>query len=82
MGDYHIHIPGISGIPCSGWHHQVRNLEATISINHNWTNAFCLCNMWQHLQHELQLVEQELQDCAAMDGWQQHCQVRSPSSVR
>uniref|UniRef100_A0A1I8ISJ6 Jumonji domain-containing protein 4 n=1 Tax=Macrostomum lignano TaxID=282301 RepID=A0A1I8ISJ6_9PLAT len=25
----------------SGWHHQVANLEACISINHNWFNA---CN--------------------------------------
>ena len=31
--------------------------------------------MWQHLQHELELVKQELLDCAAMDGWQRQCQV-------
>lgn len=24
----------------SGWYHQVHNLEVTISINHNWMNAF------------------------------------------
>jgi len=24
----------------SGWHHTVRNLEDTLSINHNWLNAF------------------------------------------
>ena len=22
------------------WHHQVENLEPTLSINHNWTNGF------------------------------------------
>lgn len=59
----------------SGWHHQVRNLEATISINHNWLNAFSLKTMWHHLQHELKLVKQELQDCVAMTEWQEHCQV-------
>jgi hypothetical protein len=26
----------------SGWHHQVYNLEDTISINHNWLNAYNL----------------------------------------
>lgn len=60
---------------CSGWHHQVRNLESTISINHNWTNAFGLKSMWRHLQCELELVERELLDCVAMCGWQQQCQV-------
>lgn len=38
-------------------------------------NAFCLQNMWRYLQQELELVKQELLDCVAMDGWQQHCQV-------
>lgn len=27
----------------SGWYHQVHNLEDTVSINHNWFNAFNLC---------------------------------------
>ncbi|XP_066928511.1 2-oxoglutarate and iron-dependent oxygenase JMJD4-like [Clytia hemisphaerica] len=27
----------------SGWHHQVFNLEDTVSINHNWVNAFIVC---------------------------------------
>lgn len=31
--------------------------------------------MWRHLQHELELVKRELQDCVGMDGWEQHCQV-------
>lgn len=53
----------------------MRNLEPTISINHNWTNAFSLCNMWSHLQRELGLVERELQDCVNMEGWHQQCQV-------
>lgn len=26
----------------SGWYHQVHNLEDTISINHNWFNAYNL----------------------------------------
>lgn len=31
-------------------------MEDTISINHNWTNAFGVRHMWTHLQNELTLV--------------------------
>ena len=31
-------------------------MENTISINHNWTNAFGVSYMWTHLQNELTLV--------------------------
>ena len=44
----------------SGWYHQVKNLEDTISINHNWTNTFGILFVWRHLQNELKLV---LQNC-------------------
>jgi len=30
--------------------------EDTISINHNWVNAFSLPHMWRHLKRELKLV--------------------------
>ena len=33
----------------SGWFHQVRNLEDTISINHNWINEASIQNTWKHL---------------------------------
>ena len=61
----------------SGWHHQVRNLEPTISINHNWCNAHTLPRMWGHLQHELGLVQAELADCTDMPDWEGHCQVKT-----
>ncbi|XP_044772737.1 2-oxoglutarate and iron-dependent oxygenase JMJD4 isoform X2 [Neomonachus schauinslandi] len=44
----------------SGWHHQVHNLEDTISINHNWVNGCNLANMWHFLQQELRAVQQEV----------------------
>ncbi|XP_059551801.1 2-oxoglutarate and iron-dependent oxygenase JMJD4 isoform X3 [Myotis daubentonii] len=44
----------------SGWHHQVHNLEDTISINHNWVNGCNLANMWHFLQQELCAVQQEV----------------------
>ena len=65
----------------SGWYHQVRNVAPTISINHNWSNAFCLCTLTSHLRHELKLVEDELSDCQAMTDWTEHCQVRTHPHV-
>ncbi|XP_031510965.1 2-oxoglutarate and iron-dependent oxygenase JMJD4 isoform X3 [Papio anubis] len=44
----------------SGWHHQVHNLDDTISINHNWVNGFNLANMWRFLQQELCAVQEEV----------------------
>ncbi|PNJ39290.1 JMJD4 isoform 2 [Pongo abelii] len=44
----------------SGWHHQVHNLDDTISINHNWINGFNLANMWRFLQQELCAVQEEV----------------------
>ena len=31
--------------------------EDTISINHNWMNAFSVDRMWSHLKAELRLVK-------------------------
>nr|XP_002119797.1 jmjC domain-containing protein 4-like isoform X1 [Ciona intestinalis] len=62
----------------SGWHHQVYNMEDTISINHNWFNGCCINLVWRFLQSELRLVEREIDDCrASMDEeeWTNHCQV-------
>ncbi|XP_019850996.1 PREDICTED: jmjC domain-containing protein 4-like [Amphimedon queenslandica] len=59
----------------SGWHHQVKNLEDTISINHNWTNGFGIAYTWKYLKTELILVEKEIDDCRSMEGWSEQCQV-------
>ncbi|KAM4794588.1 2-oxoglutarate and iron-dependent oxygenase JMJD4 isoform 1-T1 [Cyanocitta cristata] len=44
----------------SGWHHQVHNLEDTISINHNWVNGCNVATMWGFLQDELAAVQREI----------------------
>ncbi|XP_058686425.1 2-oxoglutarate and iron-dependent oxygenase JMJD4 isoform X2 [Poecile atricapillus] len=44
----------------SGWHHQVHNLEDTISINHNWLNGCSVGRMWRFLREELGAVRREL----------------------
>ncbi|XP_024620429.1 jmjC domain-containing protein 4 isoform X5 [Neophocaena asiaeorientalis asiaeorientalis] len=60
----------------SGWHHQVHNLEDTISINHNWVNGCNLANMWHFLQQELCAVQQEIIEWRdSMPDWHHHCQV-------
>ncbi|MBN3299281.1 JMJD4 protein, partial [Amia calva] len=60
----------------SGWHHQVYNLEDTISINHNWLNACNLDIVWQFLQGELSAVQSEIEEWrSTMENWHQHCQV-------
>ncbi|XP_049731074.1 2-oxoglutarate and iron-dependent oxygenase JMJD4 isoform X1 [Elephas maximus indicus] len=60
----------------SGWHHQVHNLEDTISINHNWVNGCNLAPMWHFLQQELHAVQREISEWRdAMPDWHHHCQV-------
>ncbi|CAH0486335.1 unnamed protein product [Peronospora farinosa] len=45
----------------SGWYHQVRNMEDTISINHNWFNGYNICEVWGFLKREYAAVEHELE---------------------
>ncbi|XP_029444137.1 2-oxoglutarate and iron-dependent oxygenase JMJD4 [Rhinatrema bivittatum] len=60
----------------SGWHHQVHNLEDTISINHNWVNGCNVAHMWNFLQRELEAVQQEIGEWReTMHDWHPHCQV-------
>ena len=38
----------------SGWHHQVLNLEDTISINHNWFNGANVGKIFDELKKGIQ----------------------------
>jgi dTDP-4-dehydrorhamnose 3,5-epimerase-like enzyme len=42
----------------SGWYHQVKNLEDTISINHNWFNGYNVRELWGFFKREYAAVEQ------------------------
>ncbi|XP_066266660.1 2-oxoglutarate and iron-dependent oxygenase JMJD4-like [Branchiostoma lanceolatum] len=64
----------------SGWHHQVHNLEDTISINHNWINCCNVHMMWSFLQSKLGRVQQAISDCTDMEDWHEHCQVMLKAS--
>ncbi|XP_797590.2 2-oxoglutarate and iron-dependent oxygenase JMJD4 [Strongylocentrotus purpuratus] len=65
----------------SGWHHQVFNLEDTISINHNWLNGCNLDITWRFLQSELQAVQKSIEDCRDMEGWADQCQLIMKAST-
>jgi len=59
----------------SGWHHQVTNLEDTISINHNWFNGCNIVSVYYLLKEELKKVEKEISDCKSDgDMWTEMCQ--------
>ncbi|GMF09642.1 unnamed protein product [Phytophthora lilii] len=46
----------------SGWYHQVKNIEDTISINHNWFNGYNVREIWGFFKREYAAVEHELED--------------------
>ncbi|KAE9134843.1 hypothetical protein PF010_g2315 [Phytophthora fragariae] len=46
----------------SGWYHQVKNLEDTISINHNWFNGYNVRELWGFFKREYAAVEHELEN--------------------
>ncbi|XP_047341595.1 2-oxoglutarate and iron-dependent oxygenase JMJD4 [Impatiens glandulifera] len=46
----------------SGWYHQVHNLEDTISINHNWFNAYNLCWVWDLLLRDYKEAKEYIED--------------------
>lgn len=46
----------------SGWYHQVHNLEDTISINHNWFNAYNLCWVWDLLLRDYNEAKEYIED--------------------
>ncbi|XWS60774.1 hypothetical protein CRYUN_Cryun07bG0065900 [Craigia yunnanensis] len=46
----------------SGWYHQVHNLEDTISINHNWFNAYNLSWVWDLLVRDYKEAKEYIED--------------------
>ncbi|XP_021889029.1 jmjC domain-containing protein 4 isoform X2 [Carica papaya] len=46
----------------SGWYHQVHNLEDTISINHNWFNAYNISWVWDLLWRDYEETNGYIED--------------------
>jgi hypothetical protein len=61
----------------SEWYHDVTNIGYTISINHNWLNAFNIFRIWKHLCLTLDDIEHRIDDCRSImsDTWYEHCQL-------
>ncbi|KAJ1969216.1 hypothetical protein IWQ62_000761 [Dispira parvispora] len=73
---YHVYqMPGQTLYVPSGWAHQVENIGDTVSINHNWGNAFNVSTLYNELELQLDNVEHAIQDVQDMDDWSGHCQL-------
>jgi hypothetical protein len=63
----------------SHWHHQVHNLEDTISINHNWSNAHNLDLMWDYLYSDYLALRGSILDLLETfedeSEFESHCQL-------
>lgn len=59
----------------SGWHHQVWNIEDTISVNHNWFNGCNIHWIWAAIYGKFNEVLREIDDCKDMDNFAEHCQL-------
>lgn len=59
----------------SGWHHQVWNLDDTISVNHNWFNACNIYDIWLAMHRSYKDILHEIDDCKDMTDFDDHCQV-------
>ncbi|VFQ97258.1 unnamed protein product [Cuscuta campestris] len=58
----------------SGWYHQVHNLEDTISINHNWFNAYNLSWVWELLLRDYHEAQEYIVDLKECDDFEELCQ--------
>ncbi|XP_051136751.1 arginine-specific demethylase JMJ20 isoform X2 [Andrographis paniculata] len=59
----------------SGWYHQVHNLEDTISINHNWFNAYNISWVWELLLNEYKVAKEYIEDIRDIaDDFEALCQ--------
>ncbi|XP_071731705.1 arginine-specific demethylase JMJ20 isoform X2 [Rutidosis leptorrhynchoides] len=59
----------------SGWYHQVHNLEDTISINHNWFNAYNLSWVWDLLYRDYKEAAEYIEDIKDIcDDYEGLCQ--------
>lgn len=78
---YELHqLPNEAVFVPSGWHHQVWNMEDTISINHNWFNGSHIEMIWKALQMNLGFVIDELNSWEQIQGSDEEYQVMLKAS--
>jgi hypothetical protein len=59
----------------SQWHHQVWNVEHTLSINHNWFNGCNIEIIYSSLAKSYENVLKEIDDCKEMENFFEHSQL-------
>lgn len=64
----------------SSWYHQVKNIDDSVSINHNWFNGCNIDFILNNIDNNLKAVETEISDCKDMDGFVEHCQLMLKAS--
>lgn len=64
----------------SNWYHQVWNTKDTISINQNWINGCNIKSVWNSMERNLVDVKKEIEDCADMENFLDHCQIMLKAS--
>ncbi|XP_064483350.1 2-oxoglutarate and iron-dependent oxygenase JMJD4-like [Ornithodoros turicata] len=75
LGITTVQEPGEAIFVPSGWHHQVYNLEDTISINHNWFNGCNIDLVWRKLWHAHHDVEEEISELRGSENWHEQCEI-------
>ena len=56
-------------------HHIVENQVCTLSINHNWGNAYNIYDMSAMLLSDLRAARLAIADVRDMEGWHAQCDV-------
>merc|ERR1711937_661102 len=60
----------------SNWWHQVKNIDDTVSCNHNWINACNLDYVTGHLVDQLAEIEESISALRSeMEDFDDHCQL-------
>lgn len=70
-----IQRPGQTVFVPSSWHHQVWNVDHTISVNHNWFNGCNIHCIWSAMCGKFEDVLREIDDCKDMENFDEHCQL-------
>lgn len=60
---YCLQPPGSAVFVPPGWYHEVHNIGAVASINHNWFGAASLPHAWSFLRKEVAAARESIADC-------------------
>ena len=58
-----IQYPGEILFVPSCWYHEVKNLDVSLSINHNWIDSASLTTSWEYLLKEYSIATRMIEDC-------------------